>query len=101
MPDFTYKDYKPANARVLVDYTKPPQDRVKFSYPERMSYKKALWRFGYGSFRNLVSTILFLFAIYLVEFIIVFTITINVIKFIENPNPIIVSHSTAPSPISL
>ena len=101
MPDFTYKDYKPANARVLVDYTKPPQDRVKFSYPERMSYKKALWRFGYGSFRNLVSTILFLFAIYLVEFIIVFTITINVIKFIETPNPIIVSHSTAQSPIGL
>jgi hypothetical protein len=101
MPDFTYKDYKPANARVLVDYTKPPQDRVKFSYPERMSYKKALWRFGYSSFQNLINTILLLFAIYLIEFIVVFVITTSIITFIENPSLIGASHSTAPLPIGI
>ena len=99
MPDFTYKDYKPANARVLVDYTKPPQDRVKFGYPERMSYKKALWRFGYSSFVRLVSTVLVLLAIYLTEFIVVFTITNNLIKFMENPSSISAAHSTTPPPI--
>ena len=101
MPDFTYKDYKPANARVLVDYTKPPQDRVKFSYPERMSYKKALWRFGFGSFVNLVYTVLLLLAVYLFEFIVVFTITSDLIKFIENPSPISAAHSTTALPIGL
>lgn len=94
MPDFTYKDYKPANARVLVDYTKPPQGRVKFSYPERMSYKKALWRFGYSSFQTLINTILILSAIYILEFIVVFVITTGVIKFIENPSLLSATHST-------
>ena len=85
MADFTYKDYIPANARVLVDYTKPPQDRVKFSYPERMSYKKALWKFGFPSFRRLTDTIFILLSAYLFEFFIVFEITSALIKFMENP----------------
>ena len=85
MADLTYKDYIPANARVLVDYTKPPQDRVKFSYPERMSYKKALWKFGFPSFRRLTDTIFILLSAYLFEFFIVFEITSALIKFMANP----------------
>ena len=45
MPELTYKDYIPANARVLVDYTQPPQERVKFAYPEEMTYEKAYKKF--------------------------------------------------------
>lgn len=40
-----YKDYIPANARILVDYKN--KERVKFSYPREWTYLKAVWVFGY------------------------------------------------------
>jgi len=40
MAKLIYKDYLPANARVLVDYK--AKERVKFSYPVNRTYKKAL-----------------------------------------------------------
>ena len=45
MSDWTkYLDVIPANARVIVDYTKPPKDRVMFSYPREWTYNKAVWK---------------------------------------------------------
>lgn len=41
MNKFVYKDYCPANARVIVDYT--ANEKVKFSYPIEWSYRKAVW----------------------------------------------------------
>jgi len=35
-----YKDYLPANARVIVDYT--AEEKVKFSYPQEWTYWKAV-----------------------------------------------------------
>lgn len=45
-----YKDYIPANARMVVDYDKPPKDRVKFAYPKKYTYEQALKKFGYHLF---------------------------------------------------
>ena len=44
MSEHIYKDYIPANARVVVDYTKPKEQRVSFSYPTSWDYKKAVWK---------------------------------------------------------
>lgn len=38
-----WHEYIPANARVVVDYEAPPKDRVKFTYPKKTTFKKALW----------------------------------------------------------
>lgn len=45
MSDFVYKDYLPANARVIIDYTR--KDKVGFSYPIEWSYWEAVWKRGY------------------------------------------------------
>lgn len=45
MSEFVYKDYLPANARVIVDYK--AHEKVRFSYPISWSYKKAVWRRAY------------------------------------------------------
>lgn len=45
MSEFVYKDYLPANARVIVDYT--AKEKVKFSYPIDWSYRKAVWKRGF------------------------------------------------------
>ena len=45
MNDFVYKDYLPANARVIVDYDS--KEKVKFSYPIDWTYKKAVWKCAY------------------------------------------------------
>lgn len=45
MSEFVYKDYLPANARIVIDYK--AKERVKFSYPRRWTYKKAVWKMGY------------------------------------------------------
>lgn len=45
-----YIGYKPLNAEVIVDYTKPKSDRIKFSYPNNMSYNEALWKMVYSLF---------------------------------------------------
>lgn len=47
MSEFTYKDYIPANARVLVSYGK--NQKVRFSYPRKTTYSKAIWKQGYAS----------------------------------------------------
>lgn len=48
----TYVDYLPVNARIVVDYTKPPKEMVKFGYPENMTYKQALDKFGRSAFKQ-------------------------------------------------
>lgn len=45
MSDFVYKDYLPANARIIIDYTK--HEKVGFSYPLEWTYQKAVWKRGY------------------------------------------------------
>lgn len=45
MSDFVYKDYLPANSRVIVDYTR--KEKVGFSYPLEWTYWKAVWKRGY------------------------------------------------------
>ena len=45
MSEFVYKDYLPANARVIVDYKK--EQKVAFSYPIKWSYRKAVWARAY------------------------------------------------------
>ena len=40
MTDFIYKDHIPANARILIDYK--AKEKVKFAYPIKWTYKKAL-----------------------------------------------------------
>lgn len=37
----TWHEYLPANARVVVDYNKPPQEKVKFTYPKEWTWKGA------------------------------------------------------------
>lgn len=44
---FIYKDYLPANARIIVDYK--AKDPVTFSYPREWSYRKAVWKMGYSA----------------------------------------------------
>jgi hypothetical protein len=53
MTETTYRDYIPANARVVVDYTQPPKQKVKFSYPEDLTYEQALKKFGRRTFSRL------------------------------------------------
>ncbi len=43
--NFEYKEYIPANARVVVDYK--AKEKVKFSYPRSWTYKKAVWKQAY------------------------------------------------------
>lgn len=45
MSDFTWKDYLPANARIIVNYGKG--ERVQFSYPREWTWNRAVWRRGY------------------------------------------------------
>src|SRR3989338_11571627 len=45
MSEFVYKDYLPANARVIIDYKK--EQKVSFSYPIEWSYWKDVWKRGY------------------------------------------------------
>lgn len=103
MADLTYKDYKPANARVLVDYTKPPRDRVKFSYPENMTYSQALWRFGYLSFQDATVMAFILLFCYFLEFTLVFTITKFLVELAINPSFVLMllsqSAYAAPAPV--
>lgn len=101
MTDFTYKDYTPANARVLVDYTKPPQDRVKFAYPQRMSYKKALWKFGFQSFMSLISTTLAILGLFLLGLTAISIIIIHLIIFIEHPTLPSLSATSSATPHTL
>lgn len=42
MAEFVYKDYIPANARILITYGK--ENSVKFSYPNNWTYRKAVWK---------------------------------------------------------
>lgn len=51
---FVYKEYIPANARVVVDYTAPPKDRVKFSYPRKYTQKQALRKAGWMTCINVL-----------------------------------------------
>lgn len=40
-----YHEYLPENARILVDYKKPPKERVKFDYPQgNYTFEKSLWK---------------------------------------------------------
>lgn len=60
MADFVYKDYLPANARVIIDYTK--DNRVGFSYPIEWTYWKAVWKRGFKTVASFwLSLHLFLF----------------------------------------
>jgi len=52
MSEHIYKDYIPANARVVVDYTKPKEQRVSFSYPTSWDYKKAVWKMAFPTITN-------------------------------------------------
>lgn len=45
MSEFIYKEYLPANARVIIDYK--AREKVKFSYPRNMPYWKAVWKNAY------------------------------------------------------
>lgn len=45
MSEKVYKDYLPANARIVVDYNS--KEKVKFSYPNEWTYRKAVWQRGY------------------------------------------------------
>ena len=45
MSEFVYKDYLPANARVIVDYTR--ENKVGFSYPLEWTYWEAVWKRGF------------------------------------------------------
>jgi len=47
MSEFTYKEYLPLNARIIIDYNQKKGEKVKFSYPKEMEYKKAVWKSGY------------------------------------------------------
>ena len=47
-----YKDYIPANARVVVDYTK--EDKVKFSYPVEYTYWGAVYKCVYSNILSLI-----------------------------------------------
>jgi len=42
-----YKDYLPLNANVTIDYSAEEKDRVRFDYPIKYSYKKAVWKGAY------------------------------------------------------
>jgi hypothetical protein len=53
MEGFVYKEYLPENAEVIVDYTKPPKDRVAFNYVKKRNYWQAIFHGGYASFANL------------------------------------------------
>ena len=52
MPKETFKEYIPANARVIVDYTAPPKERVKFEYPKKG------WTWKKGTLRIIFPTLL-------------------------------------------
>lgn len=45
MDNFVYKDYIPANARILIDYK--AKEKVRFSYPRKWTYWKAVRELAY------------------------------------------------------
>ena len=62
MSEKVYKDYLPANARIIVDYNS--KEKVKFSYPNKWTYRKAVWRSAYPTivaFWTIVQFIPFLY----------------------------------------
>lgn len=66
MNEFEYKDYTPANARVIVNYDKG-QD-VKFSYPIEWTYWKAVWRRAFPTVIGFWSAIHYVFLFYIAMF---------------------------------
>ncbi len=99
-----YKDYLPANARIVVDYTaKVAEDKVRFSYPKEWTYWKAVWKQGYLTvlqfwialhIRYLLIPLLFI--ILIATF--VFMIAMSIVA-ISNPTTTAVAISTGESPI--
>ena len=83
MNEFVYKDYLPANARVIINYK--AKEKVKFSYPRKWTYWKAVWKCAYptiASFWAKIHTIpAFYFALY---FIFPYVIISAIYYFLNN-----------------
>ena len=73
-----YKDYIPANARVVVDYS--AKEKVKFTFPIDWTYKKAVWKRAFPCIYSLWHTIHFLPIIY-ISFILIPFMLIKIIFF--------------------
>jgi len=61
MSEFTYKDYLPLNARIIIDYNQKKGEKVKFSFPNEMGYKKAVWHRAFPTVMSLCFVIFFLY----------------------------------------
>ena len=69
MSEFVYKDYLPANARVIVDYTR--KNKVGFSYPLEWTYWKAVWKRGFQTVATFWSSLHICFFIYLMPLFVI------------------------------
>ena len=63
MSEVIYKDYLPANARILVDYR--AKEKVKFSYPIEWTYWKAVRKRALPIVMSFIALIFLHFAIYI------------------------------------
>jgi hypothetical protein len=91
---FIYKEYLPENAQVLVDYTQPPKDRVKFLYVKERTYNQALMHGGLNSFLNFWFVQLMLIAIPIGIFIFGIMIGFGIGYVIIHPSIILYSLNT-------
>ena len=66
MSETVYRDYIPADAEIIVDYT--AQEKVKFSYLKEWTYREAVWKNAFPSIFSL------LFAITLYPVIVIFMV---------------------------
>lgn len=79
MGKFVFKDYIPANARVIAEYDK--DIKVLFSYPIEWSYQKAVWKRAYPTIINFWIYLHLIPTIYLLIFILLPFLTICLIAF--------------------
>ena len=84
---WTYKEYLPENSEIIVDYTKPPKERVGFNYPILRTYNQSIL---HGAYTTLLKKWLNLnfwrFIPALLIFLSLFTIGLWVTFFIEHPS---------------
>lgn len=82
MSEFEYKDYTPANARVIVDYTKG--QKVSFSYPIKWTYWKAVFKRAYPTIMAFWLSIHTFWVGYILPYlIIVFVVVLAYLVIIE------------------
>jgi len=79
---FQYHEQIPANARIVVDYTKPPKDRVAFSYPVQYTLQRAITKAGIAT---IIGVYLVLAFYIILPILLIVSIGYPILALIQNP----------------